>query len=132
MPSRASFLPARPLPFYLCMSNGAPCIYWHRQLPPLDAEVLGGHVLEATSNRVRNSLAYRDELWESCYRNLMDNVADRLRQEVRRLGGDYAHVMSESIDSRHNDATGEAWLHGRIDYALYRRLDAETRKHPVR
>ena len=103
------------------MSIRAACIYWHRQLPPLDAEVMGEHALEATSNRVRASLACRDELWDSCYRNLMDTVEDRLRQEIRRLGGDYAHVTSESIDSRHNDATGEAWLHGRIDYALYRR-----------
>ena len=103
------------------MSTGAACIYWHRHLPPLDAEVMGDHVLEATSNKVRDSLACRNELWESCYRNLMDTVEDRLRQEIRRLGGDYAHVTSESIDSRHNDATGEAWLHGRIDYALYRR-----------
>ena len=103
------------------MSNGAACIYWHRQLPPLDAEVMGDHVLEATSNRVRDSLACRDALWEGCYRNLMENIEARLRQEICRLGGDYAHVTSESIDSRHNDATGEAWLHGRIDYALYRR-----------
>jgi hypothetical protein len=103
------------------MSNSAECIYWHRQLPPLDAEVIGDHVVEATSNTVRTSLACRDELWDRCYRNLMDTVEDRLRQEVRRLGGDYARVTGESIDSRHNDATGEAWLHGRIDYALYRR-----------
>ena len=103
------------------MSIRAACIYWHRQLPPLDAEVMGEHALEATSNRVRASFACRDELWDSCYRNLTDTFEDRLRQEIRRLGGDYAHVTSESIDSRHNDATGEAWLHGRIDYALYRR-----------
>ena len=82
---------------------------------------MGDHVLEATSNRVHDSLACRDELWESCYRTLMDNIEARLAQEICRLGGDYAHVTSESIDSRHNDATGEAWLHGRIDYALYRR-----------
>ena len=82
---------------------------------------MGEHVLEATSNRVHDSLACRDDLWESCYRDLMEKVEDRLRQEIRRLGGDYAHVTSESIDSQHNDATGEAWLHGRIDYALYRR-----------
>ncbi len=100
---------------------GSACIYWHRQLPPLDAEMMGEHVLEATSGRVRDSLADRDELWETCHRDLMHNVDVRLRQEIRRLGGDYAHVMSESIDSRHDAATGEAWLHGRFDYALYRR-----------
>ena len=103
------------------MSISAACIYWHRQLPPLNAEVMGEHVLEATSNRVRDSLACRDELWESCYRDLMEKVEDRLKQEVGRLGGDYARVTGESIDARHDYATGEAWLHGRIDYALYRR-----------
>lgn len=83
--------------------------------------MMGEHVLEATSNRVRDSLACRDELWESCHRTLLDNVEARLKQEIRRLGGDCAHVLSESVDSRHDPATGEAWLHGRYDYALYRR-----------
>jgi hypothetical protein len=45
----------------------------------------------------------------------------RLRQEIARLGGDYAHVLDEHIDSRHNDVTGEAWLQGRFSYTLYRR-----------
>ena len=39
------------------------CIYWHRELPPFDAEMMGKHVLEATSRRVQGSLAHRDELW---------------------------------------------------------------------
>ncbi len=95
------------------------CIYWHRQLPPLAAQMMGEHVLEAASHRVRDSLACRDELWESCYRSLMANVDGRLRQEIRRLGGDCVHVLNESIDSRHDAATGEAWLHGRYDYVLY-------------
>ena len=38
-----------------------------------------------------------------------------------RLGGDYAHVLTESVDSRHDMETGEAWLHGRFIYMLYRR-----------
>jgi hypothetical protein len=97
------------------------CIYWHRQLPPLSAEMMGEHTVEATSNRVHDSLAQRDELWESCYRELMDHVETRLKQEIHRLGGDYAHVLSESIDSRRDDRTGEAWLHGRFEYVLYRR-----------
>jgi hypothetical protein len=33
----------------------------------------------------------------------------------------YAHVLDESIDSRHDGATGEAWLQGRFTYMLYRR-----------
>lgn len=97
------------------------CIYWHRQLPPLDAEMMDEHVLEATSGRVRGSLTHRDELWNRCYEDLMSKTNARLWQEVERLGGDYAHVLHESIGSRHDDATGEAWLHGRFTYVLYRR-----------
>ena len=48
----------------------------------------------------------------------------RLEQEVARLGGLYAHVVEESIDSRRDDATGEAWLHGRFGYVLYGRPSA--------
>jgi hypothetical protein len=44
----------------------------------------------------------------------------RLEQEVARLGGHYAHVLSEAIDTHHDDATAEAWLHGRFTYMLYR------------
>ena len=96
-------------------------VYWHRELPPLDAEIVGEHVLEATSERVQGSLAHRDELWDRCYRDLIENTHARFDQEIRRLGGDYAHVLDESIDSRRNDVTGEAWLHGRFTYVLYRR-----------
>jgi hypothetical protein len=111
------------------MSNDGPTvrsgertgIYWHRQLPPFDAEIMGEHVVEATSNRVRGSLAHRDELWDRCYRELMERTHARLTQEIGRLGGHYAHVVDESIDSRHDDASGEAWLHGRFMYVLYRR-----------
>lgn len=98
-----------------------PVVYWHRQLPPLDAEIMGEHVLEATSGRVQGSLAYRDELWNSCYSDLLATTEERFRQEVARLGGDCAHVLDESIDSRHDDASGETWLHGRFTYVLYRR-----------
>ena len=28
-------------------------VYWHRELPPLNADIMGEHVLEATSGRVR-------------------------------------------------------------------------------
>ena len=96
-------------------------VYWHRDLPPLDAEMVGEHDLEATSGRVQGSLAHRDELWDRAYRELMENTHARLKQEISRLGGHYAHVLDESIDSRHDDATGEAWLHGRFTYVLYRR-----------
>jgi len=50
----------------------------------------------------------------------MAHTRMRLEQEVARLGGDYAHVLDESIESRHDDTTGEGWLHGRFTYMLYR------------
>jgi hypothetical protein len=98
-----------------------PRVYWHRELPPVNAEIMGEHVLEATSERVQGTLAHRDELWDRCYRGLRDNTHERFNQEIRRLNGDYAHVLDESIDSRHDPITGEAWLHGRFTYVLYRR-----------
>jgi hypothetical protein len=43
-----------------------------------------------------------------------------IKQEVLRLGGRYAHVLNEAIDTRHDDVTGETWLRGRFTYMLYR------------
>jgi len=96
-------------------------VYWHRELPPLDAELMSDHTIEATSGHVAGTISHRDELWNSCYRELMANTHHRLIEEVARLGGDYAHVHDESIDVRHDDAAGEAWLHGRFSYMLLRR-----------
>jgi hypothetical protein len=79
------------------------------------------HTVEATSGRVPGTIVHRDELWDRCYEELMANTHTRLIQEVARLGGHYAHVHDESIDTRHDDATGEAWLHGSFSYMLYRR-----------
>jgi hypothetical protein len=96
-------------------------IYWHRELPPRDAELLGTHTVEATSEHVPGMFTHRDALWQSCYDSLMANAHARLSQEVARLGGQYAHVFDEAIDSRRDDARGEAWLHGRFDYTLFGR-----------
>lgn len=96
-------------------------IYWHRELPPLDADPVEEHTAEATSARVADTLAHRGELWQRSYDDLMAQARRRLAQEVVRLHGDYAHVRDESIDTRHDDVTGEAWLHGRFTYMLYRR-----------
>jgi hypothetical protein len=101
--------------------NETKTVYWHRDLPPLDADLVAEHTVEATSNRVPATLAHRDERWDQCYRELMVNAEDRLVQEVTRLGGHFAHVHDEAIDPRHDDAAGEAWLHGRFTYTLYRR-----------
>jgi hypothetical protein len=101
-------------------------VYWHRELPPIDATMLEEHTVEATSGRVAGTIAHRDELWDRCYRELTANAEARVVQEVARLGGDFAHVLNESIDSRHDDAAGEAWLHGRFVYVLYRRGPTTT------
>ena len=101
-------------------TNGFRIVYWHRELPPFDADAVAEHSIEATSSRVPGTLVHRDELWGKCYENLMACIASRLEQEVVRLGGNYAHVLDESIDSLHDGATGEAWLHGRFSYMLYR------------
>ena len=96
-------------------------VYWHRELPPLDAEPMDEHSIEATSGRVPGTIAHRDELWDRCYEELMANADARLTQEVARLGGHYAHVHDESIDTRHDDAAGETWLRGRFSYVLFRK-----------
>lgn len=96
-------------------------VYWHRELPPVDAVFMSEHTVEASSGRVRGIIGRRDELWDRCFDELMTTARLRLGQEVARLGGHYAHVLDESIDTRRDDATGEAWLHGRFTYTLYRR-----------
>lgn len=99
----------------------APSVYWHRELPPLDGEVVAEHVVEATSDRVPGAIAYKDDLWAQCHGTLMAHATTRLTQEVQRFGGDYAHVLDESIESRHDPVTDTAWLHGRFTYVLLKR-----------
>lgn len=95
-------------------------IYWHRELPPLSAEAIGEHILEATSRRVQGRFSRADEAWGRCYGDLMTQARDRLTQEVTRLGGHCAHVGEELISPRHDEALGEGWLYGRFKYVLYR------------
>jgi hypothetical protein len=103
-------------------------VFWHRELPPLGADPLSEHVLEASSARVPGTIAHRDDLWRICYDDLMRQTHARLEQEIARLEGDYAHVVDEIIDTRHDDAKGEAWLRGRFKYMLYRRAAAAPKK----
>jgi hypothetical protein len=98
----------------------SPAIYWHRELPPANAEPMGEHVLEATSARVAGTLAHRDDMWDRCYRELMVHARERLEQEVVRLGGDCAHVLAEHIEPRRDERSGEAWMYGRFEYELCR------------
>ena len=95
-------------------------VYWHRDLPPLNAEMVGEHTIEAISRHVPGTLAHRTELWDRCYADLMEQARVRLEQETARMGGTYAHVFGESIDTRHDEAIGDAWLHGCFTYMLYR------------
>jgi len=94
-------------------------IYWHSELRPFDAQAMEEHVVEATSERVPSTLSHGDELWDQCYENLMAQARTRLEQEIIRLGGNYAHVLNESVESRHDGAADESWLHGRFTYMLY-------------
>lgn len=102
-------------------AEGSKVVFWHRDLPPADAIIEAEHTVEATSSRVPGTIAHRDELWDRCYKELMGQAHLRMEQEVARLGGDFAHVLDEFIDIRHDPASDEAWLHGRFTYVLYRR-----------
>ena len=95
-------------------TNDPKVIYWHRELPPLGAEPIAEHVLEANSRRIPGTIAHRDELWDLCHEQLMAEARRRLLQEMKRLDGDYVHVLTESITPRHDDVAGEAWLHGQF------------------
>jgi len=101
--------------------SALPLVYWHRELPPLDADAVDEHVIEALSDRVAGHIVRHGDLWDRCHETLMAHTAARLEQEIQRLDGDYAHVIDEHIDSRRDDATSESWLHGRFTYVLYRR-----------
>jgi len=98
-------------------------VFWHRELPPLDGEVVAEHFLEATSDHVSGGISYRDELWSRCHESLMAHARARLAQEVERLGGHYAHVLDEEINSHHDPVTDTAWLIGKFTYVLLKRPD---------
>jgi hypothetical protein len=95
-------------------------IFWHRELPPISAMAIEDHALEVSSRHVEGTLDHRGELWDQCYQDLMARARERLAQEIARLGGHYAHILDESIDTHRDDAKGEAWLQGRFKYMLYR------------
>jgi hypothetical protein len=101
------------------MKQEAQMVYWHRELPPLNAEALGEHTLEAVSGRVPDTIAHREELWSQC-KDYLVRAHHRHLDEITRLGGRYAHVLDEAIDTKHDAVAGEAWLHGRFTYMLYR------------
>ena len=93
-------------------------VFWHAELPPLDMRTISEHALEANSIRVHTHLEFTGELWDFCYESLMAEARRRLEQEVARLGGRCAHVLSESVMPQHDERRGEGWLHGQFTYAL--------------
>jgi hypothetical protein len=106
--------------------NAAKTVCWHRELPPLNADVICEDEIEANSDRVRGAIVQHGELWQACYNALMEHTQERLEQELSRLRGDYAHIHDEHIDSHRDDASGESWLHGRFHYVLYRRTGVDS------
>ena len=46
-------------------------VYWHRDLPPIEAQARDEHVLEASSRRVLGGFAHRDDVWVNCQAELM-------------------------------------------------------------
>jgi len=98
----------------------AKTVYWHRDLPPFDAQPMGEHTLEASSPKIPGTIARRDALWDECQRSLTADAEHRLAQEVIRLGGRCAHVLDERIDTKRDPVANETWLHGRYTYVLYR------------
>ena len=42
-------------------------VYWHRELPPLEAALVAEHTVEANSNRVPGTIARRDELHQAAF-----------------------------------------------------------------
>ena len=70
--------------------------------------MFGEHTVEAASGHVPGTLVHQSELWDGCYEDLMGQAGVRIEQEIARMGGTFAHVFAESIDTRHNDAIGDA------------------------
>jgi hypothetical protein len=99
-------------------------VFWHRELPPADGEPMAEHVVEALSDRVLGSIERHGASWHQCYGSLMAHTTERLAQEIARLGGHYAHVLDEHVESHRDDAANESWLKGRFNYMLYRRTGA--------
>jgi len=95
-------------------------VYWHRELPPLAAEVIGDDTIEATSSRVSANMWHRDDAWHRCYADLIARAGVRLQQEGGRRAADCVHVTDELIEPRRDEATDETWLYGRFRYVLYR------------
>jgi hypothetical protein len=94
-------------------------IYWRNEVPPMHEQIEGEHVVEARSKAVHRSFGDHDDLWGQCYPDLMKTAAQRITDEVTRLGGSCAHVIDEAVNSKVNEGTSEFWLHGRFTFLMY-------------
>ena len=97
-----------------------PDVYWHRDIPPLGMNPVTDDTVEATSSRIPGTIARQSDLWNRCYDELIKTAELRMSQELKRIGGVCARVHDEGIDTRHDAASGEAWLHGRFTFTVYR------------
>src|SRR5439155_5967915 len=66
------------------VDSGPRTVYWHRELPPFEAEPMAEHTVEATSGRVPDTVIHRHELWDGCRMELTACADARLEQEVAR------------------------------------------------
>lgn len=102
-------------------------IFWPRELPAPEADLIGEYTVEAASRRLPAALADGNELWNRCYADLMAQVRRQLEQEVLRIGGNYAQMVGETVGSTHDESANEIWLYGRFTYSLYRRAVVHRR-----
>src|SRR5262245_8818628 len=93
-------------------------LYWHRELPPVDAEIVGEHTVEASSGRVPGTISHREALCDHRYQALTPQNRRRTAQESARLAKDCARIIGASRAARNDDYRSEAWLCGRFTHAL--------------
>jgi len=96
-------------------------IYWHRDLPPLDADAVAEHTVDAVSDKADYHFDRRDELWHDCAPSLRAHLVERLEAELDRLGGAYAHVLEEDVTPHVDHANAQYWLIGKARYTIYKR-----------
>ncbi len=102
------------------MAEAIKRIFWHGDLPPLEAEMLDEHWVVARSDAVKYRFDHKTELWAQCVDSLRVNLEHRLGQEIRRLGGDYAHILDERVVPKIDHESDTYCLEGRYDYVLFR------------
>lgn len=95
-------------------------VFWHRELPPVEQEPDGEHVLEARSDAVPYRHGEDAALHRACEASLRAHAEERLVAELDRLGGSTAHVTDETIEARRDHAAGTFALLGTYTFVVYR------------